>query len=44
LYKSSQTSDKLPSIKNNIESNKEYYTKKWGGLPEKETFKKPFNK
>jgi hypothetical protein len=44
LYKSSQTLDLEPSIKTYAEKNKEFYIEKWGGLPDKETFKKPFNK
>jgi GT2 family glycosyltransferase len=43
LYKTSQTLDMEPSIKTFAEKNKEFYIKKWGGLPDKETFKKPFN-
>jgi GT2 family glycosyltransferase len=44
LYKSSQTIDKAPELRKFIENNKEYYISKWGGEPNKETFKKPFNK
>lgn len=43
LYQSSQTLDRLPELAKLIEKNKERYILKWGGLPNKETFKKPFN-
>lgn len=44
VYNASMTTQKEPSLKQGIEQNKEYYRQKWGGLPSKETFKKPFNK
>jgi GT2 family glycosyltransferase len=44
LYKASQTIEKNPSLRDKILDNKEYFIKKWGGEPTKETFKKPFNK
>jgi GT2 family glycosyltransferase len=44
VYKSSQTLEKMPSIKTYIDSNKQYYIDKWGGLPKEEKFVKPFNK
>jgi len=43
MYRSNSTSDKEPSVKNFIETNKRYYVNKWGGLPKKETYTKPFN-
>ena len=44
IYQSSQTTDKDPSLRDYVENNRQYYTEKWGGLPNRETFKKPFNK
>jgi GT2 family glycosyltransferase len=44
LYQASQTIEKEPKIRELIESNKQRYIQKWGGLPKKEKFKKPFNK
>lgn len=43
LYQSSKTIEKEPSLRDFIQKNKEYYAQKWGGLPNKEKFKKPFN-
>jgi GT2 family glycosyltransferase len=44
VYQSSQTIEKDPSLRKYIEDNKQRFIDKWGGLPKKETFKKPFNK
>lgn len=44
VYNASMTTQKEPALKQGIDKNKEYYRQKWGGLPSKETFKKPFNK
>ena len=44
VYKASMTIEKNPELRKFIQDNKDYYEKKWGGLPSKETFKKPFNK
>jgi len=43
-YQSSKTLEKEPSLKKLIFKNKERYIEKWGGLPKKEVFTKPFNK
>jgi GT2 family glycosyltransferase len=43
LYQSSKTVEKEPSLRDFIQKNKEYYAQKWGGLPSKEKYKKPFN-
>jgi GT2 family glycosyltransferase len=44
LYQASKTSEKDPTILPKVKFNKELYIKKWGGEPNKETFKKPYNK
>lgn len=44
VYQASQSIDKDSSLRDFMQQNKEYYISKWGGLPTKETFKKPFNK
>ena len=44
VYKASMTIEKNPELRKFIQDNKDYYEKKWGGLPSKETFKKPFNR
>ena len=44
VYQASQSIDKDSSLRNCMQKNREYYIFKWGGLPNKETFKKPFNK
>ena len=44
VYKASMTIDKNPELRKFIQDNKDYYEKKWGGFPNKETFKKPFNR
>lgn len=43
VYLNSQTIEKNPLLGGYIE-NREYFLQKWGGLPESETFKTPFNK
>lgn len=43
VYLNSQTIEKNPLLGGYID-NKEYFIQKWGGLPENETFKTPFNK
>lgn len=41
IYRNSQTIEKDPLLGDYI-ANKEYYIKKWGGIPTEETFKTPF--
>lgn len=41
VYRNSQTIEKNPLLGGYIE-NREYYIKKWGGLPDSETYKTPF--
>jgi len=43
VYLNSQTIEKDPLLGGYVE-NREYFLQKWGGLPESETFKTPFNK
>jgi GT2 family glycosyltransferase len=43
VYLNSQTIEKNPQLCGYV-TNKEYFLQKWGGLPESETFKTPFNK
>ena len=43
VYLNSQTLEKEPTLSGYVE-NREYFLQKWGGLPESETFKTPFNK
>ena len=43
IYLNSQTIEKNPLLGGYVE-NREYFLQKWGGLPESETFKTPFNK
>lgn len=43
VYKNSQTIEKDPLLGGYIE-NREYFISKWGGLPDNETYKTPFNK
>jgi len=43
IYLNSQTIEKNPQL-NGYVTNKEYFIQKWGGVPESETFKTPFNK
>lgn len=42
VFNNSMTIKKDPSLNNNFNKNREYYIRKWGGVPEKETFKTPF--
>lgn len=42
IFRNSQTIAKDPLLSGYIE-NKEYYIKKWGGIPNEETYKTPFN-
>ena len=42
VYRNSQTIEKNPLLGGYIE-NRDFYVKKWGGLPGSETFKIPFN-
>jgi GT2 family glycosyltransferase len=42
IYRNSQTILKDPLLSNFID-NRNYFIQKWGGDPEKETFKTPFN-
>lgn len=43
IYRNSQTIEKDPSLNSRFMNNRQYYASKWGGLPNEETFKKPFN-
>lgn len=43
IYKSSQTLEKDQSILKASKKNKQLYIQMWGGEPEREKFKKPFN-
>lgn len=42
IYRNSQTIEKNPLLGDYV-ANKEYYIKKWGGLPTEETYKTAFN-
>lgn len=42
-YVGSQSIAKDPSLNSGFNNNREYYLKKWGGLPTTEAFTKPFN-
>jgi GT2 family glycosyltransferase len=44
IYRASQTIDKDKSLFNYRLKNKELYVEMWGGLPERETYKTPYNK
>ena len=44
VYRSSQTLEKNPSIDNYRTKNQEQYLNMWGGMPQREKFKTPFNK
>jgi GT2 family glycosyltransferase len=44
IYNSSKTLEKEPIILEYSKKNKEKYIEMWGGEPNKETFKKPYNK
>lgn len=43
IYRNSQTIEKDPSLNSRFMNNRQYYASKWGGLPNEETFKTPFN-
>ncbi len=43
-YRNSSSIEKDPSLNRRFDTNKQYYLAKWGGLPEYEKFKTPFNK
>lgn len=43
IYRNSMTIQKSPNLNFGFENNRQYYIKKWGGEPSKETFDKPFN-
>ena len=43
VYRNSQSILKDPILSNYID-NREYFVKKWGGMPDSENFKTPFNK
>ena len=43
IYRNSMTIQKNPELNHNFEKNRQYYIRKWGGMPSKETFIKPFN-
>jgi GT2 family glycosyltransferase len=44
IFRVSMTITKDPTINKRFEINKEYFVKKWGGLPHHETYTTPFNK
>jgi len=44
LYQQSKTIEKMPELKQHAISNRERYIEKWGGEPNKETYKTPYNK
>lgn len=44
VYRNSMTIAKEPSLNSSFNNNREYYAKKWGGYPNEEMFKTPFNK
>ena len=43
IYRNSQSILKDPILSNYID-NRDYFVKKWGGMPDSETYKTPFNK
>lgn len=43
IYRNSQTIQKDPNLNLNFSKNRDYYISKWGGEPNKETFKTPHN-
>lgn len=43
VYNQSMSIKKDPSLNENFEKNKEYYIKKWGGVPSEEKYLNPFN-
>jgi GT2 family glycosyltransferase len=44
MYLQSQSIAREPELKKDFDKNREYYVKKWGGVPTMETFRIPFNK
>jgi GT2 family glycosyltransferase len=44
VYKTSQTLEFMPSIHELSKKNKKIYIEMWGGEPEREKFKKPYNR
>lgn len=44
VYRSNSTKEKLPAVQEWAYASREYYVKKWGGLPRHEKFKTPFDK
>ncbi|MBM3417459.1 MAG: hypothetical protein FJY17_00885 [Bacteroidetes bacterium] len=42
IYRNSQSILKAPLLSNYID-NRDYFVKKWGGMPDSETYKTPFN-
>lgn len=43
IFNNSMTIKKDPTLNQNYEKNQEYYIKKWGGTPNREIYKTPFN-
>ena len=43
VYRNSQTIEKEPLLGGYLQ-NREYYIEKWGGLPDSEIYKNPFNR
>jgi GT2 family glycosyltransferase len=43
VYRNSMTIAKQPTLNQHFMENREYYFRKWGGYPNEETFKTPFN-
>lgn len=43
IYRKSQSLAKNKSLGDRFEENQAYYKAKWGGLPDEETFRRPFN-
>ena len=43
IYQSSKTLEKMPSILRESRKNKQRYIEMWGGLPEREKYKTPYN-
>lgn len=44
VYRNSQSIAKDPNLNQRFNVNRNYYIQKWGGQPNKETYKTPFNK
>ncbi len=43
IYRNNSTGEKMPGLPAAAQKNREYYIRKWGGLPGKEIYKTPFN-